>query len=246
MKGYTSSVEKLIKEGSFIYYYQNGLKESIANYKENRLVGKEFKWYDNGNKQSDGEYILASDPFEPSIFVLNQYWSKNGQQKVIDGEGDYEESDDLFFLSGKISKGQNTGEWKGENKKEKIKFVEIYHDGNLVSGVSIDSSSVKYNYYKVMIQPRPKKGLGHFYKYIGSKFRIPKGFEKINGEIFLTFIIGKDGDARDVKIIKSLGEDIDNEAIRIIKSYPDWSPGVYRGIKINTLYSIPIKVVAGE
>jgi hypothetical protein len=35
---------------------------------------------------------------------------------------------------------------------------------------------------------------------------------------------------------------LDEEAKRLVSEYPDWSCGVFRGVKIKTSYAIPIKI----
>lgn len=242
MKGHTSSVDRIIKDGRFIYYYENGKRKMVANYQEDRLVGKEFKWYENGNKKSDVEYILADDRLEPSNLVVNQYWDKDGQQKVKDGNGDFEDSDDSWIASGKVVNGKKTGEWKGEDKKRKITFVENYNDGKLVSGISTDPLNVNHTYDKILIKPKPKKGLDHFYHYIGTHFSYSKESEGKSGKIFLLFYIEKDGHVSDCIILRGIGFGLDEEAIRLISSYNEWESGSYRGIKTRFSYTIPISI----
>ncbi|MDN3678059.1 energy transducer TonB [Flavobacterium paronense] len=242
MRGSTSSVDRIIKEGLFVFYYKNGKRKTVANYQENKLTGKEFEWYENGNKKSVGEYILSSDKFEPSILVLNQYWDKEGQQKVIDGNGDYEESDDSFFAAGKVSNGLKTGEWKGEDKKSKLQFIENYNNGILVSGISTDSINVPHHYEKIYTKPRPRKGIEHFYKYIGKNFNFTKQTEGRYGKVVLLFYIEKDGKASDFKVLRTADPDLDEEAIRLISNYPEWESGTYRGIKSRFSFTIPISI----
>ncbi len=147
---------------------------------------------------------------------------------------------------GNVINGWKNGTWEGRNKTFKFSYTETYENGKLINGKSIDSLNVEHTYTTVMLQPRPKKGLEHFYKYIGKKFRIPKNLENISGKIVLTFVIDKEGNATEITVVKSLAEDLDNQAIKLIEDYPDWSSGELRGIKIKVLYSIPIKVVAAE
>lgn len=243
MKGFTSSVYQVLKEGSFVFYYENGNKKTIANYSGNRLTGKEYRWYENGYKKSEGEYSLANDKMEPSTFTLNQFWDINGNQKVIDGNGDFEENnDDGFFATGKIANGQKNGEWKGEDKKSKISFVENYDVGNLIEGISKDSLNIEHHYKDVIVKPKPRKGFEHFYKYISKKFRFTKETEGQSGKIFLSFIINPNGDASDIKILRSGGHYLDEEAIRLISNYPEWESGTYRGMKYKFLFTVPISI----
>jgi periplasmic protein TonB len=51
-----------------------------------------------------------------------------------------------------------------------------------------------------------------------------------------------DGSLRDIKVIKGLQPDLDNEAIRVVKSMPLWKPGVRGGVAVNVRCVIPITV----
>jgi len=242
MKGFSTSAYNIIKEGTFFYYYKNGKNKAMVNYQENKKVGKEYRWYENGNKQSEGEYVLNDDRLEPSIFILNQFWDMNGQQKVIDGNGDYEEHEDDTNAYGKVVNGRKNGEWKGNDKKIKISFVENYKDGNLVSGISSDSLNNQHPYEKIFVQPKPKKGMSHFYEFVGKKFKFTKNSEGKGGKIFITFFIDKKGKATEFKIVRGLGFGLDEEAIRIISNYPEWECGYYRGIGTKFLFALPITI----
>ncbi len=242
MKGFSTSANSIIKEGTFFYYYQNGKRKTMVNYHENKKVGKEYRWYENGNKQSEGEYIINKDRLEPSIFILNKFWDINGQQKVIDGNGDYEEYEEDSNASGKVINGRKNGEWKGEDKKIKISFIENYKDGNLISGISIDSLNNQHRYEKISVQPKPKKGMSHFYEFVGKKFKFTKNAEGIGGKIFINFYIDKKGKATEFKIVRGLGFGLDEEAIRIISNYPEWECGYYRGIGTKFLFALPITI----
>lgn len=241
MKGYSSSAYSIIKEGTFFYYYQNGKKKSMVNYQENKKVGKEYKWYENGNKEYEGEYIL-NNRSETSVFIINQFWDINGQQKVIDGNGDYEENENDTFAFGKVINGLKSGEWKGEFKKLKISYTENYKDGNLISGVSVDSLNNQHYYEKIIVQPKPRKGMSHFYEFVGKKFKFTKNSEGKGGKIFITFYIDKNGKATDFNIIRGLGFGLDEEAIRVISKYPEWECGYYRGIGAKFLFYLPISI----
>lgn len=90
----------------------------------------------------------------------------------------------------------------------------------------------------------PKKGMEEFYQYIGKNFIVTPLSEKNNiyGRLISTFIVEKDGNITDIKIIKSLGYGLDEELIRVLSNCPPWIPGKQRGMKVRVLYSIPISI----
>ncbi|TDE29740.1 energy transducer TonB [Flavobacterium ranwuense] len=243
MKGASKAKDYLSKEGQFIYYYENGNKRSIANYVNSRPSGKQYDWHENGQIKSEIEY-LESQNGPISEISVNQFWNTENVQKVIDGNGDYEYSDDKQHESGKIKNGFHDGIWKGQSKNLNCSYTEIYENGKFISGISIDSRNVEHPYKIILSKAEPKKGIDHFYSYIANNIRKTKEAQinNISGKIYLTFIVKGDGNIDDIKIIKGLGYGLDDEAIMVLKSYRGWTPGKMKGIPVRFLYSLPITI----
>ncbi len=66
-------------------------------------------------------------------------------------------------------------------------------------------------------------------------------FSKIQGEIQIRFIVNVDGKTEKVEITKSLKKDCDDEAIRLIKSIPNWTPGKKNGQYLKSVITKEIK-----
>ena len=66
--------------------------------------------------------------------------------------------------------------------------------------------------------------------------------QNITGAIHIYFVIQFNGIVRDVKVIKGLQPDLDNEAVRVIRLMPLWKPGIRGGIPVNVRCIIPITV----
>jgi len=229
------------KEGEFIFYYENGNKKAVTNYIKSRPNGICAEWYEIGNKKLEGEYIEDEKTFFGALKV-SQFWNSKKVQTVVDGNGDYEEVSDFFYASGKIKEGFKEGLWEGYDKKLKYTFSENYGDKKFISGVSIDSNKVSHDYKVLEIGPEPKNGYEHFYKYIGKKMNIPNNPKNISGKVILKFIVDKEGKIIEPKIIKSIGYGVDEEAVRVLMSYPDWIPGEQRGRKVRCTFSLPIAI----
>jgi hypothetical protein len=244
MEGHSNTVDVTSKEGRFVFYYENGYKKSIANFNKNRVIGKNEEWYENGTKKSEGEYYESKKGFN-SNHKLYQYWNTEGKQTVTDGNGYFEEKGEGYSNAGNIKNGLKEGIWKGEYNK-KSKYIEEYKNGEIVSGISTDEDNNEYKYKVLESKPEPKGGIQDFYKYIGKNFITPKGLENIRGKIFTTFIVDKDGKIVEPKTIKSLLEPLDQEAIRVITSYPQWIPAKQRGQYVRVLYSIPITLAGNN
>ncbi|MEI6898729.1 MAG: M56 family metallopeptidase [Bacteroidota bacterium] len=63
----------------------------------------------------------------------------------------------------------------------------------------------------------------------------------IQGKVFVTFVIKKDGTVSDVKILRGIGGGCDEEAMRVIKLMPKWIPGEQAGKPVDVQFNLPIK-----
>ncbi|MFB9078501.1 hypothetical protein ACFFWB_13970 [Flavobacterium procerum] len=90
MIGTTLNKDVLKKDGTFIHFYENGVKEAIITYSADWKTGKEYKWYENGNPKFEKENFF--DPkAKTSKTLLLKFWNKENQLTVIDGNGECDE-----------------------------------------------------------------------------------------------------------------------------------------------------------
>jgi len=47
----------------------------------------------------------------------------------------------------------------------------------------------------------------------------------------------------DVKVLRGIGGGCDEEAIRVVRSMPKWSPGKQRGRPVRVQFNMPIKFI---
>lgn len=65
----------------------------------------------------------------------------------------------------------------------------------------------------------------------------------IQGKVYVTFVVSKDGSVADAKIARGVNPLLDAEAIRVVNSLPNWKPGKQRGQVVNVSYTVPINFV---
>ncbi len=63
----------------------------------------------------------------------------------------------------------------------------------------------------------------------------------VQGTVLLRFVVGKDGNIKDVTILRSLDPSCDKEAVRVVKSMPQWIPGRQNGVPVAVYYTLPVK-----
>ncbi len=84
--------------------------------------------------------------------------------------------------------------------------------------------------------------------FLGSNFNLPtaknrKEQKARTGKVYVDFVIEKDGSVSNVNIIRSVHPEVDQEAIRVVKSIPTMhAPTLVDGKPVRLRYSLPINV----
>jgi TonB family protein len=99
-----------------------------------------------------------------------------------------------------------------------------------------------YDFVSITKQPEFPGGMMMFYAYLRKSVKYPEEAIKnnIQGKVFLSFIVEKDGQLNDIKVERALGGGTDEEAVRLIKGSPKWTPGYQDDQPVRVKYNIPI------
>ncbi len=63
----------------------------------------------------------------------------------------------------------------------------------------------------------------------------------VQGKVIVQFVVTKTGDIGEVKVVKSVDRDLDNEAVRLVKKLPKFIPGRMNGQAVNVWYTLPVQ-----
>ncbi|HEX3386474.1 MAG TPA: energy transducer TonB [Mucilaginibacter sp.] len=85
-------------------------------------------------------------------------------------------------------------------------------------------------------------GFEALYKYLTQNIHYPASAvkDKIEGKVFLTFVVEKDGSLTDIKVVRGVSADIDTEALRVLKESPKWQPGTQNSRPVRVQFTVPI------
>jgi protein TonB len=94
----------------------------------------------------------------------------------------------------------------------------------------------------VEVDPEFPGGEEALYKYLSENIKYPVMAKnnKVEGRVYITFVIEKDGTVSDAKVLRSVNEELDAEALRVINAMPKWKPGMQQGVPVRVQYNIPI------
>jgi protein TonB len=80
-------------------------------------------------------------------------------------------------------------------------------------------------------------------KYLAENIKYPALAREagIQGNVALSFVIGKDGSINDVQLLRDIGGGCGKEAIRVVHNMPNWSPGEANGHKVKVRFTLPVR-----
>jgi protein TonB len=79
-------------------------------------------------------------------------------------------------------------------------------------------------------------------RYLAQNIQYPKQALDGNteGRVLIGFVVNKEGEIDDVKVLRSIGDGCDEEAVRVIHKMPKWKPGKNNGKLVNVFYNLPV------
>jgi TonB family protein len=79
-------------------------------------------------------------------------------------------------------------------------------------------------------------------KYIGENTIYPEASkaQNVQGKVIIRFCVTEKGGVSQISVLKGVSPELDAEAIRVVKTLPDFSPGKQSGIAVPVWYMVPI------
>jgi protein TonB len=90
--------------------------------------------------------------------------------------------------------------------------------------------------------PEYPGGQAALFEYLSKNIKYPADAEKkkVEGKVFVTFVVDTDGKITDVSLLRKVFPSLDAEAIRVISGMPNWIPGKQKGQVVRVKYTVPI------
>jgi protein TonB len=109
----------------------------------------------------------------------------------------------------------------------------------------VDEESAEETQIFMVVESMPAfpGGEASLYKYLAENIKYPQMAKEsgIQGRVFVTFVVERDGSVTDVRVLRGIGGGCDEEAIRVVKNMPRWTPGKQRGKSVRVQYNLPVK-----
>jgi TonB family protein len=103
---------------------------------------------------------------------------------------------------------------------------------------------VKTDTIKLVLEKAPQFPGGNtafqYYFFKNQKYPVHALLAGIHGSTIVSFVVNKEGMVQDAKVVSGIDPELDMEAIRLVKSMPQWEPAYYKGKPIACMLVIPV------
>lgn len=139
---------------------------------------------------------------------------------------------------------EDSTEYSDSVKNLKKNMVVIGDDTLNTSGVGNSLSGTGSDVYVVVDElPKYPGGDEARFKFLQNNVKYPKvaTYNGIKGVVYITFIVEKDGSLSNIKLLQGIGGGCDEEALRVARLMPKWTPGKRKGQPVRVYVNMPIR-----
>jgi periplasmic protein TonB len=114
--------------------------------------------------------------------------------------------------------------------------------------VAVETEEKDKVFLSVEQNPEFAGGMNALMKFLQKNLRYPTPAANagVGGKVYMQFVVGQDGIIRNVDVVKGIGFGCDEEAQRVVKLMPHWSPGRQSGRPVSVKFTLPISFQLAE
>ena len=204
----------LVFNGKRTLYYKNGNIESTSEWLENKPRGTSLTYYENGNPKATSEWTQDGE-------LYKSYLSSDGADLLRDGSA-------IILLSNGsslVSSFQEVSDYKA------IAQFQVDHENDTT--YSFCEKPAEY-----------KTGMPGLMSDLRDNVVYPKRARRtgVEGIVYVSFKVSKRGRAVDINVLKGIGAECDDEAVRVVRLLAtNWLPATHHGKPVATRFVLPVK-----
>lgn len=106
-----------------------------------------------------------------------------------------------------------------------------------------EKKEVKEEVFRAVEQmPQFPGGDAELAKFLRNNIQYPAMAQEnnIQGRVIVQFVVTKTGDIGEIKVVKGVDRDLDNEAKRLVRKLPKFVPGRMNGQPVNVWFTLPV------
>lgn len=97
----------------------------------------------------------------------------------------------------------------------------------------------------VQVQPEFPGGTDSLQSFLKRNLSYPDSakLNRIQGRVYVGFLIDKKGKIKEEKVLNGVSDILDNEALRVVRLMPQWTPGTAGGSPVSVQYILPVDFI---
>lgn len=114
--------------------------------------------------------------------------------------------------------------------------------GEAPIGAAVTEDNSIKDFASVEVLPEFEGGMAGWGRYLQKNLKYPAMAREnnITGRVIVSFVVEKNGNLTDIKVLRGIGGGCDEEAVRVLKNAPAWKPGIQNGLPVRVAYTMPI------
>ena len=104
------------------------------------------------------------------------------------------------------------------------------------------SAATPTSYFTADEMPAFPGGDAALLKFLSGRLNYPAAAldKRLSGRVFITFTVDPEGHLHDPRVVRGLGSGLDEEALRLVRLMPWWTPGKIQGQPVWVTLTMPI------
>ncbi len=150
-----------------------------------------------------------------------------------------------FYQKGTTKKEVMDAMWqhKGEEEPLLVQLIKKSEDGSVsVESITKKPAEEGEIFQVVEEQPMFPGGMEEMMKFLQQNIKYPKEAQEQGkqGRVIVQFVVNKDGSIVNDSIVRSVDPLLDAEALRVVRSMPNWTPGKQKGKPVRVRFTLPV------
>ena len=193
-----------------------------------------------------GSLAISSTPSSAKIRINGKYVGETPKfvAKQVIGEYTIEcELDGYRTQTKKVKVSENTESTVSFIMAVKPAEPQYGAPDQSLAKVNIDAEESVIPFQLVEVKPSFMGGdANQFSKWVNQRLVYPDSLKKqgIQGRVTLQFTVQADRTVSNVRVLRGVHPDLDNEAVRVVSSSPKWKPGKYKDKEVPVTYTFPV------
>lgn len=130
-----------------------------------------------------------------------------------------------------------------------VDFAEFAEDVEIIQQVAVEEENLEDDTPFMRVEQMPSfmghkdaAALAAFRNWVMQRVRYPQIAQEngISGRVLLMFVIERDGSLTSIQILQTPDSSLSDEAVRVLKTSPKWTPGKQRNQTVRVKYTLPI------